>query len=177
MLPKFKEFSVHCIKTEPKTGPGWRGSKCQEVKKQLLPYKPQQQGCPSKMGREKVPHSASVFLFQDKDMLFALVSTSSADHGLGLVNTHGWEGGCWWAARSGSKNPALNPIAPSPPAQWGPLARTQQRLQAWFPKEGDILQPPTPAWNPGARKQTPCPEDSQVVPWTWGADTVCPSCV
>lgn len=40
----------------------------QHVNKWLLPYKPQQQGCPSKMGREKVPHFASVFLFQDKNM-------------------------------------------------------------------------------------------------------------
>lgn len=37
------------------------------MNKQLLPYKPQQQGCPSKMGCEKVPHFASVFLFQDKE--------------------------------------------------------------------------------------------------------------
>lgn len=33
----------------------------------LLPYEPQQQGCPSKMGREKVPQFASVFLCQDKE--------------------------------------------------------------------------------------------------------------
>lgn len=47
------------------------------------------------MGREKILHSASVFLFQDKDMLFALLFSSWTSQR--LVDTHDWEGGCWWA--------------------------------------------------------------------------------
>lgn len=44
----------------------------QEVNKGLSPYKPQQQGRSSEVGSEKIPHFATIFLFQEKNMLFVL---------------------------------------------------------------------------------------------------------
>lgn len=123
------------------------------------------------MGREEVPHFASVFLFQDKDALFTLLRSRCVGTGRGLrpVDSHGWGEVSGGLRLRESRIQMHSTQAPSPEGRSGPPARTQQRPEARFPKDGEVLQPQAPAWNPraGSRPLRLGPsEASRVVPWT-----------
>lgn len=80
-----RDQNVLCALCSNKTPKQGTDEGDQHVNTWLLPYEPQQQGCPSKMGREKVPQFASVFLFQDKKQAGAWVLAG----GQRLVDTRG----------------------------------------------------------------------------------------